>query len=177
MEDTRSLGDFVTQHYNQNRLYDFEEDNKSDAGDDNKSVLDALSNRRNTKVCLKNLPRQLKDNGLRNLCGQYGSVTHVLFWNDRNYAFVTFASLRYEKTIINDKSMNHAHLIFFFFESPGSTYSEAENAIRKINDSNTLGIKADFAFESKTKRNNPYEESCRLAQQSAYDTDINWNER
>lgn len=88
------MEDFTPQHYNQNRLYHFEEANKSDADDVNKSILDALSKRRNTKVCLMNLPRQLKNNGLRNLCAQYGTVTHVLFWNDRNYAFVTFASLR-----------------------------------------------------------------------------------
>lgn len=94
MDDTSSLGDFVSQHYNQNRLYDFEEDNKSDIADENKSVSDALSQRRNTQLCLKNLPHHLKDNGLRNLCGQYGHIKHVVYWSDRNYAFVTYASLR-----------------------------------------------------------------------------------
>lgn len=94
MDETSSLGDFVTQHYNHNRLYDFEEDNKTDAVDEKKSISDALSQRQNTKVCFKNLPKHLKDNGLRNLCDQYGHVKHVTFWSDRNYAFVTFASLR-----------------------------------------------------------------------------------
>lgn len=94
MDEMCSLSDYVTEHYNHNRLYDFEEDNKSDTKDEAKSVSDALTQRQNVKVCLKNLPRQLKENGLRNVCAQYGQVKNVLFWSDRNYAFVTFAALR-----------------------------------------------------------------------------------
>lgn len=90
MDETESLKNSVAQHYNQNRIYEFEEGNKSD---ENKTVSDALMQRKNTKICLKNVPRSLKENGLRNLCGQYGGLKHVLFWNDRNYAFVTYASL------------------------------------------------------------------------------------
>lgn len=86
--------DFVRQHYNQSRLYEFEEENKSNSADEKKSIADALEQRRNTKVCLKNLPKDLKENGLRNLCNQYGQVKYMLYWSVRNYAFVTYASLR-----------------------------------------------------------------------------------
>lgn len=56
--------------------------------------------------------------------------------------------------------------------------SEAENAIRKINSSNTLGIKADFAFDTKSKKSDPYRD-VEIREEGAlpYDTEINWNER
>lgn len=85
MDEMSSLEDFVTQHYTQNQAYDFED--KSD-------LKDLKTQRQNTKVCLKNLPRPLKEVGLKKMCGQYGEVRHVVFWKDRNYAFVTFSSLR-----------------------------------------------------------------------------------
>lgn len=85
--DGVELDDATIVHYNQNRLYDFEKNNQLDVSAENEL-------RRNVKVCLRYLPRHLKENGLRNLCSQYGVVKHVLFWDTRNYAFVTFDSLR-----------------------------------------------------------------------------------
>lgn len=57
--------------------------------------------------------------------------------------------------------------------------SEAENAIRKINSSNTLGIKADFAFDSRQKENGSeiVDAVLRAEQPERYDTEINWDER
>lgn len=79
---TAVLDDFAKQHFVQNQSSEFE------------YSVDTLSQRRHSKVCLKNLPKCLNENGLRNLCGQYGETKLVLFWKDRNYAFVTYGSLR-----------------------------------------------------------------------------------
>lgn len=75
---------------------------------------------------------------------------------------------------MND-SFRYIRLLITFLLAEQS--SEAENAIRKINDSNTLGMKADFAFDTKKKRIDLFEEIRQMEQQPTYDTNINWSER
>lgn len=104
MDEAQSIDDFAKQQFEQNQLYDFELEENADSVEENRSTsnTDKLSERRNTKVYLQNLPKHLKQNGLKNLCGQYGVIKYCLFWDDRNYAFVTFGSLRYLKQWAND---------------------------------------------------------------------------
>lgn len=32
---------------------------------------------KNLKLCLKNVPRELNENGVRNFCGQYGNIQSI----------------------------------------------------------------------------------------------------
>lgn len=73
---------------------------------------------------------------------------------------------------------SNIHIHFLKFVSWHIFFSEAENAIRKINDCQSLGIKADFAHETKNKnRNQPFEDLIRMKQTPEYETDIMWEGR
>lgn len=44
------------------------------------------------RVILKNLPAELVNDGIRNICEAYGKVINVNRPPEKNYAFVTFTS-------------------------------------------------------------------------------------
>lgn len=44
------------------------------------------------RVILKNLPAELSNDGIRNICDGYGTITDIVRPSERNYAFVTFQS-------------------------------------------------------------------------------------
>lgn len=76
-------------HYRNAQRYDFEAEPNSESSDNEQ---DPNKSNKSARIFLRNLPKDLTENGIRNLCSQYGNIRYVKRFD--YFAFVTYTLLR-----------------------------------------------------------------------------------